>query len=758
MKLLLILVLSVLQLEETLLVKTITNTISNLRPLIGETITLSCNTSGGPFIDVVWWKNKHRDPKTVLTYNCIVVAEDYTSRLTNRTCDTNNFDFQLRNVQISDSGIWECGTQSLSSTTRPVLDVLVPVPPQKPRVTNPSPIIVGKTAKFTCNAENENVTKPVTYTWTKNGDTVSPGTIERGALLFSPVKKSDAGKYVCVAKNDAGSMTSTEQVLVVYLPVLPQKPRVTNPSPIIVGKTAKFTCNAENENVTKPVTYTWTKNGDAVSPGTIGTGALLFSPVKESDAGKYVCVAKNYAGTKASTEQVLVVYPPHSAPSKLKVVNTTAVAVTLEWISEFNGGSKQRFYVQYKKSVDNWDVAADVPQGGITDPGLKKAVYHKVMGLESNVGYMFRVRSKNSDPGTHTSKFSNITSGKTLEKPQTSHISVSRTDNKVTVRWKQVTGKYTAIKVNYCEIDTGDCMNYTVPNPEDNHATFFLDANRTYYYHLIIVDGGDVVYTSTGIKDGINDESYLKVVDDKTSVAVLGGLVGAVIIAIAGMTGVIVAVVLWKRGLVCMRWGNGQSHRPANDTADNNGTRVEFTTMNSSVQIYNDIGTEQQNDVVHAASTTGQNPAESTGHHAPANEDFRNESTSSDDDVNAYDYAFSLTTWKPGVSVQSPVSVRQANRAEPEDATHYEVMQRELETEYTYNQLPILKLEQRDQSTTESGLGKADVAKELTPSRSSDDVADGRDSPYAHLDRVESVKAGEYLDFAQLSPEQLRPM
>jgi hypothetical protein len=113
---------------------------------------------------------------------------------------------------------------------------------------------------------------------------------------------------------------------------------------------------------------------------------------------------------------------PPSRPSTLKVLNSTAVAATLEWISEFPGGSEQKFYVQYKKSSEKWDVASEVPQGGIRDPGLKKTVYHKVTDLESNVWYVFRVRSKNSHLGPHISNFSNIASEKT---PGESYIFVS---------------------------------------------------------------------------------------------------------------------------------------------------------------------------------------------------------------------------------------------------------------------------------------------------------------------------------------------
>ncbi|XP_064651456.1 uncharacterized protein LOC135502489 isoform X2 [Lineus longissimus] len=116
------------------------------------------------------------------------------------------------------------------------------------------------------------------------------------------------------------------------------------------------------------------------------------------------------------------------APSHLKVFNLTAVAATVEWISEFDGNAEQTFYVQYKKLADNWDVASEVPQGGIADTGQKKTVRYKVTGLKSNVTYVFRVLSNNSHPGSPKSDFSNMAYGTTPDSP----LSTSETPDSTT--------------------------------------------------------------------------------------------------------------------------------------------------------------------------------------------------------------------------------------------------------------------------------------------------------------------------------------
>jgi hypothetical protein len=85
-------------------------------------------------------------------------------------------------------------------------------------------------------------------------------------------------------------------------------------------------------------------------------------------------------------------------------------------------------------------------------------------------------------------------------------MGVSRKGKDVTIRWKPVAGKYTLIKIKYCQTGTENCANYTVPNPAENYATFFVDVDKTYYYYMLVEDGGDVVYRSMPL-----------VVDDKST-------------------------------------------------------------------------------------------------------------------------------------------------------------------------------------------------------------------------------------------------
>ncbi|XP_064651574.1 titin-like [Lineus longissimus] len=963
MKILPIWALSILQFGGTLGL-TVKNTFSNSRPRLGDTTTLMCNVAGGTASYVVWWKDKSHNRGTVhMTLNCFVDEDsvnDSKSRLTKSQCDENNFNFKLSNVQISDSGDWGCEADGREATTRLRLEVLVP--PLTPTVTNPSPVIVGDTANLTCNAENVNVTKPVTYTWTKNGNTVSPGTSAPGILHFSSVTKEYAGKYVCDAKNDAGSKESSELDFVVYYAPDSLQLKTTTPphnsksenqtetftceaiggipvplvklirlegttkEALILGnsrvliftrrmmrqdnqvefyceatgpgipnrmmsmvitynvffphnvqvklskttvnendsvwfectagggnpelitryqwlwkksgatseqviqdtatstqngkflefvripydKSGTFTCKVWNNgemgqastvlnvhysprihpgynmkydvageidkeasfklfitaNPIPPTTgYVWSKGGEILPNSSQEyeiislktSSSLTIKNVKTTDFTFYTCTVKTSGfPAKVFKLELLKVGPP-SAPSNLKVVNSTAVAATLEWISEFDGGSEQRFYVQYKKPAEKWDVVSDVPEGGIIDPGSKQVVCHKVMDLESNVEYLFRVRSNNSHPGSHISNFSNIASGSTPEKPKTSIIGVSRTDNKVTVRWKHVTGKYNVIIIRYCQTGTENCMNHTVRNLTDNTATFSVSAEKRYYYHMMVEDGGDIVYRSVDIKD--EDNTIIVV-----SGVVVGGLVGAVVVTITGVT---LAIGLWK--LRSVRLEKRQGHPPAIDTDDYDDTRIEFTpTENDSVRSYSNIGTENVTDTFNPERTADQLPVQQmdTGHHLPTPGVLRNTPASSDDELGSYDYMDSPTTLRHSAPRQNHVPVDQPDPMDLEDSTQYEISKKGQKSEGTYrmsNDLSIHTQGRPVPSATESESDQADRSKACGPTsdRSGDDVGHGKGSLYTHLYPVTAVidnDGGQYLDFRQLNPEQLRPI
>ncbi|XP_064651610.1 uncharacterized protein LOC135502591 [Lineus longissimus] len=559
-----------------------------------------------------------------------------------------------------------------------------------------------ESVRFECATSGGNPERIERYQWLwmKSGSTAeqviqdSENSTQNGKLFeFVRIPYDRSGTYSCKAWNLGGMGQASAVLTVHFSPRIDPEASMTYDVVGEIGKEASFELFIIANPTPATTGYVWSKDDNILSNSSSEyeiisgptSSKLAIEHVKSSDYGNYTCSVKT-SGFQAKVFKFKLLKPgPPSAPSKLEVVNSTAVAATLKWISEINGGSEQRFYVQYKKFADNWDVAPEVPEGGITDQGLKKAVYHKIMGLESSVEYMFRVRSRNSHPGTHTSNFSNVASGETQEKPKTSLIAV-------------------------------------------------------------------------------------------------GGLVGAGIVAIPV---VILAVILWKRGL--LRWRKRQCHRPANDNADYDDTRVEFTTAGKpQVHIYAKIETDHVNDVFDPERWHGQkNPQPlPTGHRVPVHGVHGNEPADSDDDVDADVGAYDYATWQQGVPGQRLVPAPQQNQTEcgssDDESGEYILSdpisdQEGQEPEGTYNDLRILvadaqkelriqKNAQPDQSTAESSSRQANGsngrtpsrsngAQELVTSRSKDNMANEQASPYAHLDPVAPVTHGGYLDFRQLSSE-----
>ena len=80
-----------------------------------------------------------------------------------------------------------------------------------------------------------------------------------------------------------------------------------------------------------------------------------------------------------------------TAPTGLYAVCKTTSAVVL-WRSEFNGGSKQEFYVQY------WRISQSSPSmlsPSIPDPGVAADLQYTVDNLVPEIMYMFQVIARN---------------------------------------------------------------------------------------------------------------------------------------------------------------------------------------------------------------------------------------------------------------------------------------------------------------------------------------------------------------------------
>ncbi|XP_046572708.1 hemicentin-1-like isoform X2 [Haliotis rubra] len=219
------------------------------------------------------------------------------------------------------------------------------------------------------------------YRWTRRGSTLTTQSVfERGNI-----SRRQGGEYTCIASNTVGSVRSHIAIDVQYAPST-SGPQSTYP--VKESSRMRICCRRYirqgNPSIT---TYTWTHAGSIVST----RDRLNMPSIRRSQAGEYTCTASNGVGSASVLVRVDVHSPP-SAPTDFHAVSVTGTAVSLQWISNYNGGANQTFTLQYKLNRHSyWATWRD----GIQDPGRNIQVREDIPGLTSTKGCQFKLLGSN---------------------------------------------------------------------------------------------------------------------------------------------------------------------------------------------------------------------------------------------------------------------------------------------------------------------------------------------------------------------------
>ncbi|ELV11784.1 Hemicentin-2 [Tupaia chinensis] len=272
----------------------------------GEEVTLNCEAQGSPPPLVTWTKDSHP-----------------VSPITDRHGLLPTGSLRLAQVQVGDSGSYECMASNPAGSASRHYVLRVQVPPQVqpgPRVLR---VLAGEALDLNCVAEGNPEPQ---LSWSKDGVSLWGGGPE-GSVHFAAIETSDAGTYRCEASSSAG-VDAWELELRVLEPPHWGANETSGLLERVAGEDASLPCPARG---TPKPQITWRK-GPSLEPlrgrpgvSVLGEGSLLLASVSPADSGDYECQASNEAGS-VSRRAKLVVYVPPSIREDGHRANVSGVA------------------------------------------------------------------------------------------------------------------------------------------------------------------------------------------------------------------------------------------------------------------------------------------------------------------------------------------------------------------------------------------------------------------------------------------------
>ena len=228
--------------------------------------------------------------------------------------------YTLTAVQPPDAGSYTCViTNSVGSATSNAATLTVTFPVIVPSIaTQPASTTVtaGGSATFTVVASG---TAPLSFQWQKGGVAIGGATAQ--SYTIASAQAADAGNYLCVVTNSAGSATSGAATLTVTsVAVAPSIATQPVSATVTAGGSATFTIVA---NGTAPLSYQWQKGGVAIAGATAAN--YVITGVQAASAGNYTCVVTNSVGSATSNIAGLTVTTATIAP----IITTQPAAATV---------------------------------------------------------------------------------------------------------------------------------------------------------------------------------------------------------------------------------------------------------------------------------------------------------------------------------------------------------------------------------------------------------------------------------------------
>jgi uncharacterized repeat protein (TIGR03806 family) len=221
-------------------------------------------------------------------------------------------------VQFSDAGSYSVLVTNIAgSLASSPAALTVNVPPSIPAPPQSLSVNQGSDAFFSIVASG---TAPLSFQWLF-GTNVIPGATD-GFYIRTNVQPADAGDYSIIITNAAGSVTSSAATLTVNIP-----PSITTQPQSQFANAGSNVTFSVVAGGTTPLSYQWMLNGTNISDAT--AGSYTRATVQVADAGSYLVVISNVAGSVTSSPAALVlnVPPAVTTPPQSQSVNQGSDAI-----------------------------------------------------------------------------------------------------------------------------------------------------------------------------------------------------------------------------------------------------------------------------------------------------------------------------------------------------------------------------------------------------------------------------------------------
>uniref|UniRef100_A0A0K0D5C9 Immunoglobulin I-set domain protein n=1 Tax=Angiostrongylus cantonensis TaxID=6313 RepID=A0A0K0D5C9_ANGCA len=192
-------------------------------------------------------------------------------------------------VEPADSAHYACIAKNEAGEDQAVFDTIVNAPPRVFMQSEEMKVVAGRGATIRCEVFGD---PPPAVEWLKNGQPFKSENLQSSINLrylhISEASVDDAGRYTCIAMNQAGEQRVSTHLHVLVIPVIEDGERV-----IQVKENSTLIIDCVAGGIPSPQ-ITWKKDGVQLD-GILGS-RLTVPRAMISDVGRYTCTAGNEAG------------------------------------------------------------------------------------------------------------------------------------------------------------------------------------------------------------------------------------------------------------------------------------------------------------------------------------------------------------------------------------------------------------------------------------------------------------------------------